>query len=135
MAKSEKNTALAVLTGSKDSLELKKLMYNLATNAETRLSAMVNKPIQIKGITFAAGEITNVDTGEVETRERALVIDADGNTYHSVSSGLVNSLHVFAQAFGQEQNGFYIINDDIVATVEEKDTKRGHTYILKLIEK
>lgn len=134
MAKTEKNTALAVLTGSKDSLELKKLMYNLATSAETRLSAMVNKSIQIKGITFAMSEISNNETGEFETRERALVIDSDGNTYHSVSSGLVNSLHVFAQAFGQEQNGFYIINDDIIATVEEKDTKRGHTYILKLLE-
>lgn len=134
MSKSEKNSALAVLTGNKDSLELKKLMYNLATSADTRLSAMVNKPIQIKGVTFTQAEITNSETGEIETRERGLVIDADGNTYHSVSSGLVNSLHVFANAFGQEQNGFYIINDDIIATVEEKDTKRGHTYILKLIE-
>lgn len=134
MAKSEKNTALAVLTGKKDSLELKKLMYNLATSADTRLSAMVNKPIVIKGVTFTAAEITNSDTGEIETRERGLVIDADGNTYHSVSTGLVNSLRAFVNAFGDEQNGFYVINEDIPATIEEKQTKNGHTYILKLLE-
>lgn len=134
MAKSEKTNALAVLTGNKDSLELKKLMFNLATSADTKLSSMINKPIIIKGVTFTYADVTNRETGELENRERVLVIDADGQTYHSVASGLVNSLHAFVNAFGQEQNGFYIINDDIPATVESKETKNGHTYILKLIE-
>ncbi|MFQ7061103.1 MAG: hypothetical protein ACLR7Q_09600 [Eubacterium sp.] len=131
---SEKNTALSVLTGKKDAFELKKLMYNLATSADTRLSSMVNKPFIIKGVTFAFAEVANRETGELEQRERALVIDADGNTYHSVAGGLVSSLHNFVKAFGEEQNGFYIINEDIPAVVEEKATKNGHTYILKLVD-
>ena len=58
MAKSEKTNALAVLTGNKDSLELKKLMFNLATSADTKLSSMINKPIIIKGVTFTYADVT-----------------------------------------------------------------------------
>ena len=133
MAKNE-TSALAVLTGKKDAFELKKLMYNLATSADTRLSEMINKPFIIKGVTFAYAEVTNRETGELEERERVLVIDNDGNTYHSVAGGLVSSLHNFVNAFGEEQNGFYIINEDIPAVVESKETKNGHTYILKLVD-
>lgn len=128
------STALTILKGNKDSIELKKLMFNLATSADIKLSDMVNKPFVIKGITFTQADVTNRETGELESRERVLVIDADGNTYHSVSSGLVNSLHAFANTFGSEQKGFYLIEDDIPATVVSKPTNNGHTFILKLIE-
>lgn len=134
MSKSTENSALAVLTGNKDSLELKKVMYNLATSADTKLSDMINKPFIIKGVIFTTAEVTNRDTGELESKDRVLVIDKDGNTYHSVATGLVNSLHNFVNLFAQEQNGFYIVEQDIPATVVSKDTKNGHTFILKLIE-
>lgn len=134
MSKSTENSALAVLTGNKDSLELKKVMYNLATSADTKLSDMINKPFIIKGVIFTTAEVTNRDTGELESKDRVLVIDKDGNAYHSVATGLVNSLHNFVNLFAQEQNGFYIVEQDIPATVVSKDTKNGHTFILKLIE-
>ena len=126
---SKENTALAIFNAEATSIERKKAIYNLTVNAETRLSEKLNQVVEVAGFGFTECEVTNKETGELEPRERLLVIDKDGATYHSVATGLVNSFKNIGRYFAEENNGFFTINPALPVEIKSKTTNKGHTYI------
>ena len=130
----KETNALAIINGT-DKLATKKALFNLVTNAETKFSDMVNQIFTLKGFAFVDAEVTNRDTGIKEVRERVVAVDADGHTYHSVASGIVNSCKNLARFFGKEENGFITLDPEITVTVERKPTANGgNTYIVSIAE-
>ena len=130
---SKENTALAIVNGNADELTVKKALYNLANSANTKLSSMVNKTFSIKLVTFTVADVLNRNTGEIETKDRALVVDETGTTYHTVASGLINSLKSLCQLFGADKNGLFEFSDELECTVKERSTPNGHTFYIELI--
>ena len=130
---SKENTALAIVNGNADEFSVKKALYNLANSANTKLSSMVNKTFKIKLVTFTVADVLNRNSGEVEQKDRALVIDEAGTTYHTVAGGLVSSLKSLCTLFGADKNGLFEFTDDIECTVKERQTPNGHTYYIEIV--
>lgn len=129
----EKNTtALAIFKKDADEHDVKKALYNLTVNAETKISDKVNSIINVVGFAFTQADVTNKESGELETRERVVVIDADGKTYHSVASGIVNSFRKIADIFGDNYNGFVKVDPALAVKIVRKDTPKGNTFICTL---
>ena len=130
---SKENTALAIFNPELDELNAKKALYNLTVNAEIKVSDMVNSIINVKGFALTEAEVTNRETGELETRERVVVIDNEGKTYHSVASGIVNSFKNIAKVFGDTRgdtrNEFVTVEPVLPVKVIRKETPKGNTYI------
>lgn len=127
------NNALAIINKEADEFSVKKALYNLANSTSLKFSSMVNKEFAIKFVTFTPVEVTDKDTGVVETKERALVVDSEGTIYHTFSNGLLNSLHTLCALFASEKDNFFIMEHELNCTLVEKDTKNGHTYIIELV--
>lgn len=127
----ENNTLATVNNTSiaKMSFEERKNLFNAVTSAEHKVSDYVNRTITIANVLFTRGSLTNEDTGEIETVERAILIDTEGNTYHTMSNGLLNSLHSLCFVFGEPKEW----DNPIAVTVIKKDTKKGQTYILEIV--
>lgn len=123
-----KTNALAIFNGN-DELSMKKALYNLTVNAEIKISDMVNSIISVKGFAFTTAEVTNKETGELETRERVVVIDEEGKTYHSVASGIVNSFKKIATIFGTSHNELVTVEPALPVKIIRKATPKGNTYI------
>ena len=109
--------------------EMKKKLYNAITSADNKMSDFINKVIKVKNILFTEGQITDQETGEVRTSERAIVFDDEGKTYHTMSSGLLNSLHSLVAVFG-DCNAWA---EPIAVTVTRKETKNGQTFLLEIM--
>lgn len=110
-------------------LEDKKALFNIMTNAETKLSDCVNKEIEIANFVFTSGSTTDAETGEVMEQERVIIVDTEGNSYHSMSQGLVNSMHQLVAVFGEPS----LWTEPLKITVVRKETKKGNTFIVQLV--
>lgn len=105
-------------------------LFNVLTNADTKLSDTVNTVISCENVLFTTGSTTNTETGEVEERERVIVIDTDGQSYHSMSAGLVGSFKNLCLVFGDPKEWATPIDVKVV----KKETKKGQTYILEIVK-
>lgn len=109
--------------------EEKANLFNILTNAETKLSDTVNTVISCANVIFTKGTTTNTETGETDERERVIVIDIEGKSYHSMSSGLVTSFKNLCLVFGDPKEW----SNPIDVKVVKKPTKKGQTYILEIV--
>ena len=115
---------------NKMSVSEKAKLFNLIANAETKLSDKVNEVINIKEIFFTFGSLTNTETGEVEDRERAIILDDEGHSFHTMGAGAISALHTLCTVFGEPSTW----EQAVPCKVIKKDTKRGIIYTLEVVE-
>lgn len=106
----------------------KKKLFNAITSADNKMSDFINKTIDITGILFTMGQVTD-DDGVTRDIERAIVFDKDGVTYHTMSTGLLNSLHSLVAVFGEPDKW----TEPITVTVVRKEIKNGQTFLLEIV--
>lgn len=109
-------------------MEDKKKLFNAITSADNKMSDFINKTIDITGILFTTGQVTD-DDGVTRDSERAIVFDKDGVTYHTMSTGILNSLHSLVTVFGEPDKWA----EPITVTVVRKEIKNGQTFLLEIV--
>lgn len=114
------------------SFEDRKNIYNILTNANIKVSDMVKETIVIDKIYFTTGTYTDGNTGEtIENAERVILVDKDGESYHSMSVGIISSAKNLLNCFGD----FNDIEDaQISVKVVPKKTKKGTTYLFEIVD-
>ena len=108
-----------------NSIENKKAAFNMVNNPHVRLSSMVGKTIYAKDYVIDDVSLVNAETGEVQGAQRLVIRDANGETYHTMGRGLVESfsrvLDVFGDSWG---DGFNLV----VKQINTSTGKRTFTF-------
>ena len=78
----------------------KAVVFNASSNPDYQLSDMIGKVINLKHIYAEEVEITNEETGEVNTAPRVVLIDDKNKSYGCVSVGIFNSIKRLLLTFG-----------------------------------
>lgn len=108
-----------------NSIENKKAAFNMVNNPHVRLSSMVGKTIHAKDYVIDDVSVVNAETGEVQGTQRLVIRDANGETYHTMGRGLVESftrvLDVFGDSWG---DGFNLV----VKQINTSTGKRTYTF-------
>ena len=105
--------------------ENKKLVFNMTNNPNVRLSSMVGKQIQAKDYVITDVSIVNQETGEVQGSQRLVIRDKDGETYHTMGRGLIESFSRILEVFGDSWgDGFNLI----VKQINTSTGKRTYTF-------
>lgn len=106
-------------------IENKKSVFNMSNNPNIRLSSIVGKPIHARDYVIDDVSIVNAETGEVQNTKRLVIRDANGETYHTMGRGLVESftrvLDVFGDSWG---DGFNLV----VKQINTSTGKRTYTF-------
>ena len=102
-------------------------LYNAMNSPQYRVADMINKPINMVDAVLVKCQLVREETGEVYDAIRAIIIDADGNTYAATSTGIVSSLR-------NMYNVFHTLHFEspVKVTVQQVTVKRGNTLTLKL---
>lgn len=102
-------------------------LYNAMNSPQYRVADMINKPISMVDAVLVPCQLVREETGEVYDAIRAIIIDADGNTFAATSTGIVSSLRNI-------YNVFHTLHFDepLKVTVQQVTVKRGNTLTLKL---
>ena len=102
------NKALAVFTGEEsnvvgkvpvDNAE-KVALVNAMSDSTARLSDCINMELQICNYFVERVNITDSETGETRPAIRVVLIDPEGKSYSSLSSGVATSLKNLIAVFG-----------------------------------
>lgn len=80
--------------------EAKAAVFNAANNPTHKVGDFINKVIKVKDVLAEQIEITDEETGEVSSAVRVVLIDANGESYQAVSTGIYNALKRTIQVFG-----------------------------------
>ena len=80
--------------------EAKVAVFNASNNPDHKVGDYINKVILVKDVLAEQIEITNEETGELETAVRVVLIDVDGESYQAVSAGIFNALKKAIAIFG-----------------------------------
>lgn len=78
-----------------------KLAVLEATTASAPLAENLNKRIDLANVVVQMIDMTNEDTGVVETVPRTILIAADGKAYHAISSGVFKAIENIFGILGQ----------------------------------
>ena len=70
-------------------------------NPEFRLANFINKTLKIQNVLVEIFEIMDVETGEIDTAPRVVLISEDGKAYQAVSKGIFNAVKNAYEVFGQ----------------------------------
>jgi len=81
----------------------KAVVFNASSNPDYQLSDMIGKVINLKHIYVEEVEITNEETGEVNTAPRVVLIDSKNKSYGCVSVGIFNSIRRLLLTFGDPE--------------------------------
>lgn len=80
--------------------EEKATLFRIMNSPEKRISDCINQTILVKDVYCEVVNVTNKETGEVNTCPRVVLVDKDGIGYQSVSFGIYGSLKKLFQVFG-----------------------------------
>ena len=80
--------------------ENKVAVFNASNNPDHKVGDFINKIIMVKDVLAEQIELTDEETGEVETAVRVVLIDVDGKSYQAVSTGIFNALKKAIAIFG-----------------------------------
>lgn len=72
-----------------------------ALTSSTPVDDMLGQVIQLANYVVAPVELTNAETGEVNTAPRVILIDADNKAYHATSVGLLTFLRNLNSVLGE----------------------------------
>lgn len=108
-----------------NNIENKKALFNLLNNPNIRLSSMVGKSIHAKDYVIDDVSIVNQETGEVQDTQRLAIRDANGETYHTMGRGLLESFSRILDVFGDSWgDGFNLV----VKQINTSTGKRTYTF-------
>lgn len=80
--------------------EEKATLFRIMNSPEKRTSDCINQTILVKDVYCEVVQVTNKETGEVNTCPRVVLVDKDGIGYQSVSFGIYSSLKKLFQVYG-----------------------------------
>lgn len=108
-----------------NSIDNKKLAFNMVNSPNIRLSSMVGKPIHARDYVLDDVSVVNSETGEVQGTQRLVIRDANGETYHTMGRGLVESFNRILDVFGDSWgDGFNLV----VKQINTSTGKRTYTF-------
>ena len=107
------------------SLEDRKVLFSMLNNPHVRLSAMVGQGINVRYYVLDDVTITNQETGEVQQTERLVIRSVEGETYHTMARGLIDSFTRILEVFGDDwDEGFTLL----VRQINTSGGKRTFTF-------
>lgn len=111
-----------------NTLENKKAAFNMLNSPNIRLSSMVGKAIYARDYVIDNIDIVDQETGEVQPTARLVIRDTQGETYHTMARGLVDSFNRILDVFGDTwENGYTLV-------VNQVNTSTGkRTYIFEMV--
>lgn len=83
-----------------DTEEKRKALFKGMNQPDKILKDCVNEVIELKDLYIEVVELTNEDTGEVQSAPRIVLFDKDGVSYQCVSLGIYNCLRKLFMVFG-----------------------------------
>lgn len=78
----------------------KATLFRIMNSPEKRISDCINQTILVKDVYCEVVQVTNKETGEVNTCPRVVLVDKDSIGYQSVSFGIYGSLKKLFQVYG-----------------------------------
>lgn len=106
-------------------MENKKAIFNMVNNPNVRLSSMVGKIIPAKDYVIDNVSIVNGETGEVQCAQRLVIRDTNGETYHTMGRGLLESFSRILDVFGDSWGDGYNL---VVKQINTSTGKRTYTF-------
>lgn len=88
-----------VYSSLKDDFAGKKAFFN-AQNAAVSFKELRGKTVKIANVVITEDDVTNIDTGEVETRKAITVLNKDGNAYGTSSQTVVSQIQRLIDILG-----------------------------------
>lgn len=76
-------------------------IFSALNNPEYRIANFINKRIKVVNVLVEVREIMNVDTGEIDTVPRTVLIDDNGKAYQATSKGIFTALKNAYEVFGK----------------------------------
>ena len=108
-----------------NSIENKKVAFNMVNNPNFRLSSIVGKTIHAKDYVIDDVSVVNAETGEVQSTQRLVIRDDSGETYHTMGRGLLESFNRILDVFGDSWGeGFNLV----VKQINTSTGKRTYTF-------
>lgn len=124
------NQKQAYVSMTIDTQEDKKRLFSLMENADFKVADKLNTKILLKDVILQKFERINEETGEVEDKQRIILIDKEGVSYASASKGLYNSVIRLISFLGEPSEW----EEPLAIEVQEIKTKKGQkTYTIKPI--
>lgn len=108
-----------------DSPESRKTLFNMLNNPHIRLSAMVGQGINAQFYVLDDVSITNQETGEVCQTQRLVIRAVDGETYHTMARGLIDSFIRILDVFGDDWDAGFTL---MVRQINTTGGKRTFTF-------
>ena len=111
-----------------DSFEDRVSMLEKMTNS-TPLDAMLDTPFNLAHFIIQPIEMPDEKTGEIQAVPRVILIDAEGNSYHAISTGIFSSLKNIAALLGMP--GTWPV--PVKVTAKREKTRSGYNvFTLKM---
>lgn len=124
------NTDIFTSIHNDGSVESKAKVYNAMNNTDFSIGDYIGETIEMVDFLAHRGSITDDETGEVSEIDRCVIIDVNGKTYGSISTGIKNSMLNIFQSFGNPQTW----ENPLPLQVVEKKSKRGRRfYSIKVV--
>lgn len=101
-----------------------KLNIAAAMTTSVPIDENLGKPIQLVNFIVQPVDLTNQQTGEVQTAPRVVLIDADGTAYHATSIGLLSSLRNIVSVLGEPASW----PQPVGITVQKQKGNNGYSF-------
>lgn len=104
-------------------------MYNAVNDAEFQVSECLGQELSITDMVAHPLEILDTETGELKKLVRVVLIDEEGNGYHSMANGVIESMKRIIAIVGQ---GPWQPALKVVPTEKKTNTAGRKTIVLSL---
>lgn len=96
----ENNSSNAYCSMSLDTDDDRAAFYNAVSDPDEQIANVVNTVINVRDVYCETVNVTNKDTGETSVAPRVVLVDTEGKSYQSVSTGIFNAIRRLMQVFG-----------------------------------
>ena len=83
-----------------DSEDAKKQLFNALETCDALLNDCVGQEIELKNIYVEERQVADEETGEMKTKFRTILFDANGQTYATGSYGIYNIIKKIVSIYG-----------------------------------
>lgn len=104
-------------------------IYNAINSAETSLTDMIGKPLDVVDVVAHPISLTDEETGEIIDTVRIVLITKDGKAYHGVSNGILNSLQKIFSIVGMPSWA----DDPVKMEVRQVKTRNGNNKVNTIV--
>lgn len=105
-------------------------LYNAIANAENAIGDLINETIEVEHMIAHPTKLVDEETGEVRDLIRVVLVSPEGVGYHSMSSGVVESMKRICQIVGEGP----WTDEPLKIKIKQVNTKSGNrTFNLVLV--